>query len=128
MEMSSAAYSSLDPTDLGNFKNPLRLTGEKGLFALLDVSAGRSTQLTAREEAGILVYRAEQVAELAVDEAGRTITDLGWKDTVLVWPGETVRVAMNFSHGFEDDQVYLLHCHILEHEDAGMMINYRVVP
>jgi suppressor of ftsI/bilirubin oxidase len=70
----------------------------------------------------------EQVAELAVDEAGRTATDLGWKDTVLVWPGETVRVAMNFSHDFEDDQLYLLHCHILEHEDAGMMINYKVVP
>jgi FtsP/CotA-like multicopper oxidase with cupredoxin domain len=24
-------------------------------------------------------------------------------------------------------QLYLLHCHILEHEDAGMMINYKVV-
>jgi FtsP/CotA-like multicopper oxidase with cupredoxin domain len=34
---------------------------------------------------------------------------------------------MNFSHGLEDDQLYLLHCHILEHEDAGMMINYTVV-
>jgi blue copper oxidase len=65
----------------------------------------------------------EQVAELAVDEAGRTAAELGWKDTVLVWPGETVQVAMNFSHGFEGDQLYLLHCHILEHEDAGMMIN-----
>ena len=68
-----------------------------------------------------------QVAEKAVDEEGRTATDLGWKDTVLVWPGETVRTAIRFSHDFGGEQLYLFHCHILEHEDAGMMINYKVV-
>jgi blue copper oxidase len=68
-----------------------------------------------------------QVAETAVDEQGRTVTDLGWKDTVLVWPGETVRIAIEFSHDFEGEQLYLFHCHILEHEDAGMMINLKVV-
>jgi suppressor of ftsI/bilirubin oxidase len=36
----------------------------------------------------------EQVSRLAVDGQGRTATDLGWKDTVLVWPGETVRIAI----------------------------------
>jgi suppressor of ftsI/bilirubin oxidase len=54
------------------------------------------------------------------------VSDLGWKDTVLVWPGETVRVAIDFSHDFPGDQTYMVHCHNLEHEDAGMMINYRV--
>jgi len=57
---------------------------------------------------------------------GRTAGDLGWKDTVLVWPGETVRIAIDFTHDFPGDQTYLLHCHNLEHEDAGMMINFRV--
>ena len=69
----------------------------------------------------------EQVSRLAVDEDGRTATDLGFKDTVLVWPGETLRVAVVFSHDFEGEQLYLFHCHILEHEDAGMMVNYKVV-
>ena len=68
-----------------------------------------------------------QVAAMAVDEQGRAVTDLGWKDTVLVWPGETVSIAIEFSHDFEGEQLYLFHCHILEHEDAGMMINYKVV-
>ncbi|MDQ3795309.1 MAG: multicopper oxidase family protein [Actinomycetota bacterium] len=68
-----------------------------------------------------------QVADTAVDKKGRTATDLGWKDTVLVWPGETVRIAIEFSHDFEGEQLSLFHCHILEHEDAGMMINYKVV-
>ena len=68
----------------------------------------------------------EQVASMRVDEKSRTATDLGWKDTVLVWPGETVKVHMDFSHGFEGEQLYMFHCHILEHE-AGMMLNVKVV-
>jgi blue copper oxidase len=68
-----------------------------------------------------------QVIETAVDEQGRTATDLGWKDTVLVWPGEMVSIAIEFSHGFDGEQLYLFHCHILEHEDAGMMLNLKIV-
>jgi blue copper oxidase len=67
-----------------------------------------------------------QVAAIARFGQGRTVGDLGWKDTVLVWPGETVRIAIDFTHDYPGDQTYLLHCHNLEHEDAGMMINLRV--
>lgn len=68
----------------------------------------------------------QQIADLAKFGKGRTVGDLGWKDTVLVWPGEMVRIAIDFTHNFPGDQTYLIHCHNLEHEDAGMMINYRV--
>ena len=57
---------------------------------------------------------------------GRTVSDLGWKDTVLVWPGETLRIAIDFTHDYPGAQTYVFHCHNLEHADAGMMINYRV--
>src|SRR5215218_3702459 len=67
----------------------------------------------------------EQVAHLVVDEKGRLVTDLGWKDTVLVWPGETVKWFIDFSHDFEGEQLYMFHCHILEHETA-MMINLKI--
>jgi blue copper oxidase len=67
----------------------------------------------------------EQVAHLVVDEKGRLVTDVGFKDTVLLWPGETVKCAMDFSHGFEGEQFYMFHCHILEHE-TGMMLNLKV--
>ena len=67
-----------------------------------------------------------QVAGAARFGKGRTVSDLGWKDTVLVWPGETVRIAIDFAHDFPGSQTYLFHCHNLEHEDAGMMINFRV--
>lgn len=51
------------------------------------------------------------------------IHDQGWTDTVLVLPGETVRVQVTFSH---EPGLYLYHCHILEHEDMGMMRNFRI--
>ena len=68
----------------------------------------------------------QQLIPSAVSEQGLTATDLGWKDTVLVWPGETVRLAVDFSHPYPGDQVYLFHCHNLEHEDQGMMVNIKV--
>ena len=51
------------------------------------------------------------------------LVDDGWKDTVLVMPGERVRVLV----GFEDyPGLFLYHCHMLEHEDTGLMRNYLV--
>jgi suppressor of ftsI/bilirubin oxidase len=70
----------------------------------------------------------EAVRRLAVDERGLSPAETGWKDTVLVWPGEKVRIALDFSHHFPGEQVYMLHCHNLEHEDQGMMLNVRIVP
>ena len=68
----------------------------------------------------------EQIRTLGVHGSGRIVSDLGWKDTVLVWPGETVRLAVDFSHQFAGDQTYVFHCHNLEHEDGDMMVNMRV--
>lgn len=49
--------------------------------------------------------------------------EAGRKDTVLIWPGETVRVAVRFT---AQRGLFLLHCHNLEHEDMGMMANVLV--
>jgi FtsP/CotA-like multicopper oxidase with cupredoxin domain len=46
----------------------------------------------------------------------------GWKDTVVVAGNEVVRVITNFKIKGK----FVLHCHILEHEDDGMMINFEV--
>ncbi|MBI5034001.1 MAG: multicopper oxidase domain-containing protein [Chloroflexi bacterium] len=52
------------------------------------------------------------------------LVDSGWKDTVLVWPGERVKIAMTFTHY---TGMYMYHCHILEHEDMTMMRNLMIV-
>jgi hypothetical protein len=33
---------------------------------------------------------------------------------------------MDFSHGFEGEQIYMFHCYIPEHE-AAMMLNVKVI-
>ncbi len=49
----------------------------------------------------------------------------GWKDTVQCEPGQATRMLMRFD-GYSGEYVY--HCHILEHEDMGMMFDLIVEP
>ena len=48
----------------------------------------------------------------------------GWKDTVLV-DGEAV-LLVRFEHAARAAKPFMIHCHILEHEDAGMMAQFAV--
>lgn len=47
----------------------------------------------------------------------------GWKDTVLVHPGEAVEVLAGFDRYRGR---FLMHCHNLVHEDMGMMLNFAI--
>ena len=68
---------------------------------------------------------------LAAESSGRLPTDLGVKDTVVVWPNETVWLAVDFAlpedTAFRGRQRYMFHCHNLEHEDGMMMRNFAVL-
>lgn len=46
----------------------------------------------------------------------------GWKDSFSIAPDETVKIAIQF----KNKGVYMFHCHILEHEDNGMMGQVKV--
>lgn len=48
----------------------------------------------------------------------------GRKDTVLIAPGETVRIISRF---LDYTGIYMYHCHLLEHEDDGMMGQFEIV-
>ena len=50
-------------------------------------------------------------------------SERGWKDTVLVMPGETVKVLVPFEN---NTGRFVFHCHNLEHEDDGMMLQYQL--
>jgi FtsP/CotA-like multicopper oxidase with cupredoxin domain len=63
---------------------------------------------------------------ISVDGAAPTGVDLGWKDTVEVVGGSTVKIAMKFTDYTDDTYMYMLHCHILMHEDEGMMAGLMV--
>ena len=49
--------------------------------------------------------------------------DEGLKDTVLLLPGMNAKVLMRFE---DYTGLFLYHCHNLEHEDLGMMRNFRI--
>jgi blue copper oxidase len=51
----------------------------------------------------------------------------GWKDTVLVPPNEDVRIVLRFTDYADPDAPYMFHCHLLMHEDNGMMGQFMVV-
>jgi len=103
--------------DKGSMPHPMHLHGVP--FRVLSRS-GSPQQVRSRGGGP------EQVTQFVVNDQGLTVSDLGWKDTVLLWPGETVRLAVDFSHPYPGDQLFLFHCHNLEHEDQGMMINIKV--
>lgn len=57
----------------------------------------------------------------------------GWKDTVTVPSASTVRsesgtveILLRFEHEAKLPHPYMVHCHILEHEDGGMMLGFAV--
>jgi FtsP/CotA-like multicopper oxidase with cupredoxin domain len=68
--------------------------------------------------------------------------EAGWKDTVIMLPGQVTRIALRFAptdkpvadpdlfYPFEPDggHGYVWHCHIIDHEDNEMMRPYRVTP
>lgn len=47
----------------------------------------------------------------------------GWKDTVLAFPGEKVSIIVQFP---DNKGKFVFHCHNLEHEDGGMMLNFEI--
>ncbi|MFF2522002.1 multicopper oxidase family protein [Streptomyces liangshanensis] len=51
----------------------------------------------------------------------------GAKDTVFVPNGTTVKLAMRFTGPADPNAPYMFHCHLLLHEDQGMMGQFVVV-
>ncbi|GIF00043.1 multicopper oxidase [Paractinoplanes rishiriensis] len=51
----------------------------------------------------------------------------GWKDTVFLPPHEGYTVIMRFTDFADPSTPYMFHCHVLRHEDEGMMGQFVVV-
>lgn len=76
---------------------------------------GQTFQVLKREVAPGFEQRYASVSQGFVDN--------GWKDTVLVMPGEKVTILKRFD---QYTGLFLYHCHNLEHEDLDMMRNFLV--
>jgi spore coat protein A, manganese oxidase len=65
-----------------------------------------------------------EVTALAGNETGPEAWENGWKDTVVMNPGQVTRIIANFDRRGR----YVWHCHILSHEDHEMMRPFHVGP
>ncbi len=51
----------------------------------------------------------------------------GWKDTILLRPGQVINVITKFDDFADETIPFMYHCHMLTHEDGGMMGQFVVV-
>lgn len=59
---------------------------------------------------------------LVLSRDGQAEANLAWKDTVFIPAGETVDLLIEMSN----PGTWMAHCHISEHLEAGMMLEYQV--
>jgi FtsP/CotA-like multicopper oxidase with cupredoxin domain len=52
----------------------------------------------------------------------------GWKDTLFLRPGRRYDLVVPFADHSDPHTPYMFHCHVLAHEDEGMMGQFVVVP
>ena len=61
------------------------------------------------------------------DNTVAQVATYGWKDTVAIPPGATVTLGVEFGHYPDPSVPYMFHCHMLFHEDSGMMGQFVIV-
>lgn len=91
-----------------------------------DVALGSVERWIIRSSMVAHPFHVHGVQFRVISEDGRSPRpeNSGWKDTVLV-PGES-EIMARFEHPADKEAPFMFHCHILEHEDAGMMGQFTV--
>ena len=107
--------NTLEAWEFVNKLNPGHMMESMGMAHAMHLHAGQF-QVLERQVLPELRAGWNSVKDGLVDE--------GWKDTVLLMPGERIKLLMKFE---DYPGLFLYHCHNLEHEDSGMMRNFRIV-
>jgi FtsP/CotA-like multicopper oxidase with cupredoxin domain len=106
--------NTVEAWEFVNERNPGEMMEQNGMVHPMHIH-GVQFQVIERQVASDLKTGWDTVKDGYVDE--------GWKDTFLHMPGERVKLVMRFQ---AHPGLFLYHCHNLEHEDMGMMRNYRI--
>jgi FtsP/CotA-like multicopper oxidase with cupredoxin domain len=109
--------NSLEVWEFVNEQNPNEMMEKMGMVHPMHIHGVQFQVIDRQMLTPTLKAGWDSVREGYVDE--------GWKDTVLVMPGEKVTLLIRINN-FTD--LFLYHCHNLEHEDLGMMRNYSSNP
>ncbi|MCL6673298.1 multicopper oxidase family protein [Streptomyces panaciradicis] len=138
-----SSLNTIDRYDTGDFTARTITLGQNGTTMTINGSAGTSmssmamisTTLGAKEIWTIKnntqlehSFHLHDVPYQLVSVNGEDPTgvDLGWFDTYEVVGGGSIEIAMEFTDFADDTYMYMLHCHLLQHEDEGMMASLMV--
>ncbi|GAA2128437.1 multicopper oxidase family protein [Streptomyces synnematoformans] len=125
-----------DPADASRERHfDLRMSGINGAPMAMDridatVERGATEVWTVRNRDGVthnFHVHDVQFRVLAVDGEPPPPELRGRKDTVYVPSGREVKIALRFDGPPDPDVPYMYHCHLLSHEDGGMMGQFVVV-
>lgn len=95
----------------------------------LTAKVGQPQVWTVKNDRGMMSGRTHpfhlhgvQFRILSIDGQAPPANERGWKDTVDLKTGSTVKIAFTF----KNRGIYMYHCHNLEHEEQGMMGQIKV--
>ena len=93
------------------------------------VQLGATERWTLTSEDGEHVFHPHQIQFqiLAINGEPPPPEESGWEDSVLVNDDREVVIAARFNTYAAEDIPYMFHCHILDHEDLGMMGQFLIV-
>ncbi len=116
----------LDEVEGGWGINGLRMDMTR-IDQIIDFGVTERWTITARD--GIHTFHTHQTMFqiLEIDGQPPPPEDRGWEDNVLVPEGSTVVIAARFDSYANPNTPYMFHCHILDHEDTGMMGQFQVI-
>ncbi len=92
------------------------------------VNLGEWERWRIRSDMGAHPFHAHGCSFLIDQMEGATAPEdqRGWKDTVVLDDDDWSEIVVRFDHVATDQFPYMYHCHILEHEDRGMMGQFTV--
>jgi blue copper oxidase len=109
-----------------NFINDQAFDMKKPMF---DVKQGQYEKWTISGEGDMMLHpfhiHGTQFRILSENGKPPAAHRSGWKDTVHV-EGAISEVLVKFDHLAPPEKAYMAHCHLLEHEDTGMMMSFTV--
>jgi len=121
-EMGGMGEMGMGRMGMGGMMRGRMMGGGMGMMGMMNMNMAHPIHLHGQQfEILSRGYNGDDPAAYATIREG--LIDSGLKDTVLVAPGERIRIAKPFGD-FKGRFMY--HCHNLEHEDMGMMREFSV--
>ena len=114
--------------DMGHMSMRMGINGQAMDMSRIDerVRLGQWERWRVENEDGHHPFHVHGCSFLVLSQEGQPVRpeNAGWKDTVLV--SGSAEFIVRFDHEATEKHPYMVHCHILEHEDMGMMGQFTV--